>query len=306
MTTAPAATAHHHAAASIDRARQAYLLACALDVSVRKPGNVSQASPGHGMQAEQFIASAQASADPLFRAGSRMGERIEGAVHASWAVAGCNTNLGIVLLCAPIALAVERCPHARTASALCKAIDAVLAAADVADTAAVYRAIAHARPGGLGQAPREDVHAPPTLPLRAAMALAAERDTIARHYRDGYTALADTALATLGTERRHASGDSDDIAMPTRQAALRCHLTLLAQTPDSHIARKHDLATAEAVQQDAARWCADPRWTAPHADLEHDPAYIAWDESLKTAGINPGTTADLTVTALLLATMGGA
>lgn len=293
-----------HTAAATDRARRAYLRASTLDVALRKPGNVSQASPGHGMQAAQFIASAQASAPALFCVGARLGARIEAAVQASWAAAGCNTNLGIVLLCAPIALAVERCPQARSAPALCAAIEAVLAAADVTDTAAVYRAIAHARPGGLGHAPREDVYAPPTLALRAAMALAADRDRIARHYRDGYATLADTAQATLGPDRWHASGEGDDLAMPTPQAVLRCHLTLLAQAPDSHIARKHGLATAEAVQRDAARWCADPRLAMPEADLEHDPAYIAWDESLKAAGINPGTTADLTVAALLLAALG--
>ena len=295
--------APNHTAATTKHARLAYLRACALDVAVRKPGNVSQASPGHGMQAEQFIASARASAPALFRAGAGLGARIEGAVRASWDAVGCNTNLGIVLLCAPIALAVERCPQARSPEALCAAIDAVLAAADVQDSAGAYRAIAHAKPGGLGRAPQEDVHDTPSLPLRAAMALAAERDTIARLYRDGYAALADTARATLGPDRRHASGASDDIAVPTHQAVLHCHLTLLAQAPDSHIVRKHGLATAKAVQQDAARWCTDPRWATPDADLEHDPAYIAWDESLKAAGINPGTTADLTVAALLLAAL---
>lgn len=290
-------------ATATEHARQAYLRACALDVEVRKPGNVSQASPGHGMQAAQFIASAQASAPALFRPGASLGARIEGAVRASWDAVGCNTNLGIVLLCAPIALAVERCPQARTPEALCAAIDAVLAAADVTDTAAVYRAIAHARPGGLGHAPREDVHTPPTLALRDAMALAADRDSIAQCYRDGYAALADTALATLGPDRWHTSS-AGDLAMPTPQAVLRCHLTLLAQAPDSHIARKHGLATAKTVQQDAARWCADPRLAMPEADLEHDPAYITWDETLKAARINPGTTADLTVATMLLAAIG--
>lgn len=298
--------APNHTATATEHARLAYLRACTLDVALRKPGNVSQASPGHGMQAAQFIASAQASAPALFCVGARLGTRIEMAVQASWAAAGCNTNLGIVLLCAPIALAVERCPQARSPVALCAAIEAVLAAADVTDTAGVYRAIAHARPGGLGRAPREDVHAPPTLALRDAMALAADRDSIAQRYRDGYATLADTARATLGSAPWPTSGDDDDIAMPIPQAVLRCHLTLLAQAPDSHIARKHGLATAEAVQQDAVRWCADPRWTHPDADLEHDPDYIAWDESLKACGINPGTTADLTVAALLLAAIGGA
>ena len=37
--------------------------------------------------------------------GARVGQRIEAAMRATWAVAGCNTNLGILLLCAPVARA---------------------------------------------------------------------------------------------------------------------------------------------------------------------------------------------------------
>ena len=157
-----------------------FLRACELDVAVRKPGNVSLASPGHGMQAAMFIASAQAAAGPLFEAGARVGERIEAAVSATWAVAGCNTNLGILLLCAPIAKAVEMRPDAREPAALQAAINAVLADLDVKDAAAAYRAIARANPGGLGSAPSQDVQQPPSVDLRAAMALAAPRDSIAR------------------------------------------------------------------------------------------------------------------------------
>jgi len=52
------------------QARRAYLWACALDVVVRKPGNVSVASPGHGMVAEQFVTSATASGNATPRSSS--------------------------------------------------------------------------------------------------------------------------------------------------------------------------------------------------------------------------------------------
>ena len=92
----------------IDRARACFLQACWLDVAVRKPGNVSLASAGHRMQADMFLASAQAAVGPLFASGARVGERIEGAMAATWAAVGCNTNLGILLLAAPVAAASER------------------------------------------------------------------------------------------------------------------------------------------------------------------------------------------------------
>ena len=132
--------------ARIAAAHRAFLRACALDVAVRKPGNVSVASPGHRTHAGLFLASAQAAAGPLFSRGHAVGERIERATEGTWAAAGGNTNLGSVLLCAPLAAAVERREPLRTA------LHAVLGGLDVADAAAAYRAIARANPGALEHA----------------------------------------------------------------------------------------------------------------------------------------------------------
>lgn len=296
--------------AAIARARSAYLRACELDIAVRKPGNVSLASPGHGMQAQQFIDSAHASADPLFKRGARVGERIEAAIEATWSVAGCNTNLGIVLLCAPVAVAVERFPQAHSAPELRQAIESVLADLDVADARAAYRAIARANPGGLGSAPREDVHSAPTVTLRAAMALAADRDRIATLYRDGYAELFDVGVAALGDEfpelgvpaaQRPIERGATMPAAQVDRAVLRCYLALLGHAPDSHIVRKHGAAVAHTVMAAARHWGADPRLIVAGPGLDADAVFVEWDESLKTRRLNPGTTADLTVAAMLLA-----
>lgn len=298
--------------AAIARARTAYLRACELDIAVRKPGNVSLASPGHGMQAQQFIDSARASAAPLFARGARVGERIEAAIEATWSVAGCNTNLGIVLLCAPVAVAVERFPQAASTPALRQAIESVLADLDVADARAAYRAIARANPGGLGSAPRQDVHSAPTVTLRAAMALAADRDRIAKLYRDGYAELFDIGVAALGDEFPGLDAPTAQrptergVAMPAAQvdrAVLRGYLALLGHAPDSHIVRKHGAAVAHTVMAAAQHWGADPRLMAAGPGLDADAAFVEWDESLKTRGLNPGTTADLAVAAMLLASI---
>jgi triphosphoribosyl-dephospho-CoA synthase len=277
--------------------RSAFLRACALDVAVRKPGNVSRISPGHGMQAQQFIVSAQAAAAALCDSGASVGARIEGAVAATQAAVGCNTNLGIVLLCAPIACAAERSP----AITLRAAIAEVLASTTVDDAAAAYRAIAAARPGGLGTAPSQDVHAAPSVSLRAAMSLAAERDRIARQYRDGYAELFDLALPALAADiaARGFSLSADAAEQP--DAALTAavqglYLLLLASGPDSHIVRKHGSAVAQNVMTSAQRWRAE----SAVQTLDADPAFAAWDEALKAQGFNPGTTADLTVATLML------
>ncbi|HTI17718.1 MAG TPA: triphosphoribosyl-dephospho-CoA synthase [Trinickia sp.] len=270
-------------------ARAAFLRACALDIEVRKPGNVSIASAGHGMTAAQFIASADAAAAGLFSPDAHVGARILDAVRRTFDAVRCNTNLGIVLLCAPLCVALERIKsigqtdlldatqwHATT--------QAVLDGLDIDDACHAYRAIAFANPGGLGDAPEQTVHAPPTVGLRAAMALAAERDSIARQYANGFTDVFDAARAVNVTD--------------PHEAMLEVFLTFLCAWPDSHILRKHGTATAQSVTRDASLY--RERWRAaghPSASAELD----AWDASLKAHGINPGTSADLSVAALFVA-----
>jgi len=286
-------------------ARTSFLRACELDVAVRKPGNVSRFSSGHGMQAAVFDASARASAEPLLRRGARVGERIEAAVAATWAVAGCNTNLGILLLCAPVARAFEQCPDPANRAALRAALETVLSDLDVADARAAYRAIARARPGGLGTAPAEDVHAVPSIDLRAAMALAADRDSIARQYRDGYAELFELGVPPLAGVLLDAPAGAGDTPAPALAAAVqRVFLAFLARFPDSHIVRKHGPAVAHTVMCSAQVWQARAR---AGVDLDADPGFAAWDLELKEAGLNPGTSADLTVAALFIAgLLGGA
>ncbi len=277
---------------AVARARRAFLAACALDVAVRKPGNVSAASPGHRMEAAQFLASAEASAGPLFTPGAGVGARIEGAMAATWAAAGCNTNLGILLLCAPIARLAEQEPALPPDPAAWRAgLGRVLAALDVTDAAAAYRAIALANPGGLGRADAEDVHAPPSVTLLEAMRLAAPRDRIAWQYATGCADLFDTGLPVLAAHGR---------ASPEAVQAL--YLAYLGRHPDSHIVRKHGPAAAQAVTAEARPWLARAERGEP---VGADPAFAAWDASLKARGLNPGTSADLTVATLCLAGTAG-
>jgi triphosphoribosyl-dephospho-CoA synthase len=267
-------------------ARDSFLRACELDVTVRKPGNVSVVSPGHRMHAEQFIESARVATAPLFEAGAPVGERIERAVAAAWAAVGCNTNLGIVLLIAPLAAAAERHGALDNVSALRGALNGVLAALDPADARAAYRAIAMANPAGLGHAAEADVRSVPQIGLRHAMALAASRDLIARQYADGFADVVEALRRAVASGFVLARAGAADVQ--------RVYLGWLSRHPDSHIVRKHGATVAHTVMTAAQAWAAHP---AP----DSTPAFAAWDESLKAAGINPGTSADLTVATLWLA-----
>lgn len=279
--------------------RDLFLRACWLDVAVRKPGNVSVFSAGHRMQAQQFVASAEAAAAPLLRPGARVGERIDSAMAATWQAVGCNTNLGILLLCAPIAAAAEQEGACRDAAALHRALAQTLAALDVDDARAAYRAIARANPGGLGEAPEQDVRDEPSLGLRDAMALAADRDRIAFQYAHGFDDLFGLGLGRLPRGFALMSGAPGEAAdAPTARAVQRVFLGYVGAIPDSHIVRKHGEAVAHTVMAAAQAW-------ADRDAPGDDPAFAAWDESLKAQGINPGTSADLTVATLFLAGLAG-
>jgi triphosphoribosyl-dephospho-CoA synthase len=262
--------------------------ACRLDVEAFKPGNVSMLRDGHGMAADDFLLSAELIAAPLTAPGASVGARILAAVEATRARLPYNTNLGIVLMLAPLAHAALL---GRGDRRLHDAVREVLAGLTVADAADAYAAIRLAQPGGLGASPRHDVHTAPSVTLLEAMQDAAHRDLIARQYANGYAEVFAVAMPRL-REARAAWGSE-------AWAVVAAYLRLLALAPDTHIARKHGDAAALEVSRSARLF------DALLAELE-DPEQMLpklrdWDERLKARSLNPGSTADLIVAALLAA-----
>lgn len=263
-----------------------YRAACLAELDALKPGNVHGYAPGHRMVVADFVTSADVSAPPLAEPGARVGRRVRGGVEATFAAVGQNTNLGILLLCAPLARAAER------PGPLDGALNAVLATFDASDARDVFAAIRRANPGGLGRAARHDVGEDlgadgAVPPLLAAMAEAAPRDRIARAYTDGFRDLFAIGVPALSEARARG------LAPPWTTTAV--HLAYLAAVPDSHIARKHGPDRAEAVRADAqARLAGIDLAAAPIEPL------LAYDRVLKEAGLNPGTSADFTVATLFL------
>ncbi|WP_371345310.1 triphosphoribosyl-dephospho-CoA synthase [Ancylobacter sp. IITR112] len=258
----------------------AFRAACHAELDALKAGNVHRFSAGHGMEVAHFERAAEAAAPFLAAPGARVGKRIESAVAASWAVTGLNTNLGIILLCAPLAAAAERPGPLRPN------LETVLAGLDITDAQAAFRAIAAANPGGLGRSGAHDVAAPARIGLREAMAEAADRDRIARQYVSGFADMFDIGLARLA-----ALG-----AVEPEARTEAVHLAFMAAFPDSHIARKFGDATAEQVRAEAAEVAGTVDFRAP-AGIRRAPLH-AFDASLKASGLNPGTSADLTVATL--------
>jgi triphosphoribosyl-dephospho-CoA synthase len=265
------------------RIAAAFEQACRDELAAPKPGNVHVFADGHRMTAADFERSAAAAAEPLSVTGTRVGARILGAVEASFARVGGNTNLGIILLCAPLAAAAEAQPHH-----LRESLASTLQGLDREDAALAFRAIVRASPAGLGRAERHDVFAPATVTLREAMAEAAERDRIALQYTTGFADIFDMGEPLLAAALA--------VSPDRRLATLVAYLGFLAAFPDSHIVRKHGADTAEQIRRDASRVQAQVQ---PGGLLEDIlPTLLDWDATLKRAGINPGTSADLTVATL--------
>jgi triphosphoribosyl-dephospho-CoA synthase len=275
-------TAEEAAAAEVAVAAQ---LACLLEASAPKPGNVHPGAAFHDLTYEDLLASAAAIGPALARAGAQpLGSTILQAIDATARWVRRNSNLGIVLLLAPLA----RAALLRQSNSLRDAVAAVLAATTVGDAADAYAAIRLAAPAGLGRAPDQDVVRPPTVTLRDTMALAAARDAIAREYATDFRTTFEVGAPAL----RRALGDG----LPWSDAVVETYLTLLAAAPDTHIARKLGPEAAAAVTRRAQ---AVAQAGGVRSATGRD-GLAAFDAELRDARNtkNPGATADLTTAAI--------
>jgi triphosphoribosyl-dephospho-CoA synthase len=266
-----------------ERIEAAFRWACITELDAPKPGNVHAFADGHRMTMDEFVRSADAAAAPLSAQGARVGVRIQRAVMATFAAVGINTNLGIILLCAPLAAAAER-----DAANMRTALRKVLRDLDVNDADLAFRSIARAAPAGLGHSPRHDVFNPATVGLLEAMSAAANRDMVARQYATDFADIFDLGVPLFES----VSQTKREI----RWATLATFLGFLSAFPDSHIVRKLGAETANCVQRAALNFAAMLQATErPDQVL---PALLSWDAALKAKMINPGTSADLTVATL--------
>jgi triphosphoribosyl-dephospho-CoA synthase len=262
-------------------------LACLLEVAAPKPGNITPAHDFADTTYTDMVRSALALGPAFSRSAARelrVGRLISDGVDATSRVAGTNTNLGIVLMFAPLVRGAATRSNNETLRA---AVERILAELDVDDAAAAFAAIARARPGGLGEAPDHDVRAPARVSLREAMATAAHRDSIASEYASGYTIVFDAGVPILSDALRDGA--------PTLEAIVTLHLRLLAAHPDTLIARKAGAPAAQRVSEGAAEV------------LEGTRSLADFDASLRGPdhALNPGTTADLVAATLLAALLSG-
>jgi triphosphoribosyl-dephospho-CoA synthase len=262
-------------------------IACILDVVSYKPGNANLMFASRDLTAFDLLASGAAIAPVLDQAPlRRVGETILDCIRETRKVTATNTNLGIVLLLAPLA-AVQ--PHLDLRGGVMR----VLMRLDVADAKAAYEAIRLAQPGGLGSVSEHDVAGEPTVTLREAMALAAERDLVARQYVNEFEQVFEGAENLRGFLAR----DPAELEW----AVTRLFLTLLAKYPDSLIERKHGRSAAEEVSRRAREIVQSEGGGGMVVRRDAGEMVGRFFPALASIKYNPGTTADLVTASLFVA-----
>lgn len=264
-------------------------LACVLEVMAPKPGNVHRSRDLADLRFIDFLTSALAIGEAIDRAAvDGVGRAVEQAIEATRQLVATNTNLGMVLLLAPLAAVPADRP-------LREGVRDVLDRTTIDDARAVYRAIRRAQPGGMGSVPEQDIADEPTLPLKSIMALAAGRDLVAKQYADGFQEVLDDALPVLE--------ESISLGRSVETSIVAAHLGVLSRHADSLIARKAGIDRAAEVSRRASEVLA-AGWPDRAEGLRMCEAFDQWLRD-PTIRLNPGTTADLVTAALYAALRDG-
>lgn len=260
------------------------LMAGVLEATARKPGNVHRFADFQDATYLDFLLSAIAIGPVMERARQQgVGQTILEAVQATRQVVTNNTNLGIILLLAPLAAVPED-------EELRQGVARVLQALTRQDAKAAYKGIRLARPGGMGKVARQDVTSTssPRCTLLEAMRMASDRDWVARQYANNFQEVFEIGCPAFQAGLRQ--------GLSLEGAIVRLHLELMAALPDTLIARKRGQKEAlEAGRR--AREVIDSDWPTGNGSLK---LFEELDHWLRACGNgrNPGTTADL-VTAVL-------
>jgi triphosphoribosyl-dephospho-CoA synthase len=262
-------------------------LACLYEATAPKPGNVHPAASfDDATNYGHFVRSAVVVGPILeLTAASGVGRTVLEAVRATREVVGTNTNLGTLLLIAPLAAVPP-------GLSLHDAVGEVLRGLTDVDTRHVYEAIRLSSAGGLGRAAEADVFAdvPPRLGMIEAMRLAVERDLVARQYTNTFADVFQGPVVWVAEGLAR--------GWPLSAAIVYAHIRQMAQHPDSLIARK----CGSAIAIESSQRAAETFGSGLPGDLRYELAVGNSDRWLRADGHrrNPGTTADLIAAGLFV------
>ena len=283
-----------------ERIAVAYRNACMAEIEALKPGNVHIFADGHRLTVHDFIKSADVTAEIITQPNLTVGKRIFQSVKATQEAVNTNTNLGIILLCAPI---IDAALHDNQAAVdvyqtMQQRLNYTLSQLTVEDAVLTAQAIVLANPAGLGGSEVNDVHHALNVTLFELMISAQHKDRIAWQYANHFSDIFEFGLARYTQAMTQWQALTNNRHQNKTWATTALYLSFLARQLDSHVVRKHGEALAkqlmqEALEMEAVFWASDnPKLAQKHL--------LAWDASLKSRNINPGTSADLTVACLMV------
>jgi triphosphoribosyl-dephospho-CoA synthase len=273
--------------------KMAFEYACKLDVMSIKPGNVFLNSPGYGMTHKDFLQSSMACSDIMCEKNINFGVKILESIKASMNIVGCNTNLGIVLLCTPIIEAIYmNKDHIFLPNNLKKVINNIT----IQDTKLVYRAINIANAGGMNSKDKFDLKNSDKndFTLLEAMKYARSYDSIANEYSSYFHHI----INNLSINWRNYF----NLMKNDEYATTATYLEQISKYPDTLIARKHgikvSIRVSERFKDLAKEYCASKMPNGLNNKL------LLVDSELKMQGLNPGTTADVVVASIFINRLG--
>ena len=276
---------------SLDDLKSAYLFSCKKDIELIKPGNVNLLSSHKDTKAQDYLDSAILSSKELFNQNYSLGKRILESVNVTRSQVNVNTNLGIILLCAPVIQSYIDFNNLD----LREGIKRTLSTTSIKDTHDLCAAINISSPGGLGDSDMYDTASYPNASIKQIMDYSQEYDRISYQYSHNFSDIFDFIIPKL--EFLNQRYESLDISLSL------LFIEILAKIPDSHISRKFGDKIAKKTSNNAHD-------LLKILDREHDPDYLAkalnnLDYEYKKKGINPGTTADLLVASLMIYKISG-
>ncbi len=261
------------------------------EIEAFKPGNVSVHAEGHDMTVRDFIRSAEVSVPILCTPDLNLGGRILESVIATRNAVGCNTNLGMLLLFAPLIMAAESAFNSD--KGLRGNLETVLNSLTEKDASQVYEAIRVASPGGLGKVESQDVNSEPGCTLIEAMEIASDRDIVALQYTNNFHEIFEIGLKTIKC--------FDKSWNSVKWSTVSCYLAFMSSIADSHIQRKYGAEIAEQIKN-KSEVIAEKFHKASKPETELN-LIRGFDEELKAENYNPGTCADLAAASLLVYTL---
>jgi triphosphoribosyl-dephospho-CoA synthase len=282
-------------------------IASVLEVSGHpKPGNVHRTRDFPDMVFEDFLISGVVIGDIMKRAANlglkhcpdslekiEIGKLIKEAVEETDKWVANNTNLGIIMLLTPLSAAAGM---SNDIIELQDNLDNIMRATTPYDAANLYDAINIADAGGMGEKDELDVGSDDAksrlidkgINMYDVLDLSAQWDMLAYELTKAMPITFEIGYPTFNGVKQTST---------INNATVQSFLTILSIYPDTLIARKYDIETAQKVSEDARLIIAEGGiLTDKGVEMIND-----FDKDLIRQKLNPGTTADLTASSVMVA-----